>query len=567
MWPRRVDAGLGVGATGTPAGNLMSVAVKALAAAAVAVGAFFAARSAGLGYTLVRPVPYRDQINTVQEYFLWLDGNYRLSYLWSFHNEHRILTSRPLFLIDATYFDFSNRFLIASIYAGLLLITLVLAALAWKARSPARIAIAALALLGIGWSVAQYENLTNGFQTSFILVHVFAVACFFCFAQMLSVAGTARRAAWLAFACAADGLGMLSAAGGVLIGVIAIGMCLPRHLWNRFVAAFIAFHVAAAAAYFIGMPDHPGSHGASLSDMARFFLNCLGSMARTRPHHAPALLGLAMLSIGICFLVRCWRKGADRAELILLAVALLVIAESAATTAGRAGLGVEQSLSPRYATQSAIAAMALIALCWRSLPAAAARCATMIAAVLVTLLGNGELNVREAEDNIAGRDNAMFSFINGVYTPSQTNFIYSSAPIAEPLYQRLAELRKGPFALSAAIYRPPLNSITLSDRAKLPACRAHVDSASNHETWTEIAGWIDAHGWVLAYTDAGRLVGYTTSSIRRADVASALSLPQDRVGFDLFLNNQRIAGERLHLLAVTATAAIPCTIMVTPPPA
>ncbi|MBV8826483.1 MAG: hypothetical protein JO084_01675 [Bradyrhizobiaceae bacterium] len=558
-WPVRSGVVPVSAAFSTVEGDRWSSAVKALAALAIAVSALFAARSAWLGYALVRPAQFRDQINTIQEYLLWLDGQYHLAYLWSFHNEHRLLTSRLLFLIDGVYFDFSNRFLIASIYSGLLLITFIFTALALKAPTASRIAAGTLALLGIGWSVSQFENLTMGFQTQFMLVHLFAFACFFCFIEMLSAVGAWRRLAWLALACAANGLGMLSSAGGVMIGFAAIGTCLPLRAWNRFVAIFIVFHAAAAAAYFIGVPDHPGAHGAAILDMGRYFLRCLGSIARTRPH-APALLGLAMLSIAIFLSLRSLRKVADRAGLILLAVIWFVIAQAAATTVGRAGLGIEQALSSRYATQSAIFAMAIIALCWRSLPTATARCATIIAVLVATFVANDEQNVREAEDSIAARDTAMFSFINGVYAPSQIDFIYPDAPTLERVYQRLAELRKGPFALSAAVYRPPLNSVTVPDVAKLPACRAHIDSVSDHTTWTEISGWFDAHGWIFAYTDAGRLVGYTTSSIRRPEIASALSLPEDRLGFDLFLNNDRIAGERLRLIAVSPAPATPCII-------
>jgi hypothetical protein len=538
--------------------NRLTFVIKGLAAVAVAVGIFFAARSAHLGYTLLRPDQFRDQLFSVDQYARWRDGHYRFSELWAFHNEHRILTSRLLYLIDGLYFDFSNRFLIASIYAGLLMLTVASAALALKARTSSRVAIGTLALLGIGWSDAQSETLTMGFQTQFILAHLFALGCFFCIVR-ISAAGASRPLAWLALAIAADGLGMLSGATGVMIGVAAIAVCLMFQPPNRFVAAFALFHAAAAAAYFVGMPDHPGAHGAAVVDMVRYFLRCLGDIARAQqPHHAPVLLGLAMLSIGIFFCVRCWRKGADRSQMILLAVVLFVLAETAATAAGRAGLGADQALSSRYATQSAVLAMALLALCWRSLPTEMGRCATMIATIAVTLLANGEQNILEVEESIGARDSAMFSFINGVHAPSQMEFIFPDVPTVERVYQKLAELRKGPFALSAAVYRPPLNAVALLDRAKLPTCRSSIDTTSSRESWTEISGWIDAHGWIMAFTDDGRLVGYTTSSIRRPDVASSLSLPQDRVGFDLFLNNRRIAGERLHLIAVTDAPATPC---------
>jgi hypothetical protein len=542
----------------------MISAPKVLAVIAAAIGAFFAARSAYLGYTFLRPVQYWDQLGSVHLYLSLNDGNFRISFLWAFHNEHRILTSRLMYLIDAVYFDLGNRFLIASIFSGLFALTLIFASLALKARTPARVATMTLALLGIGWSIAQHETLTWGFQTAFIFPHLFALACFFCFAEMLAAVSPYSRLMWFALACVADALGMLSWAGGVFIGFAAVIISLPLRARNGLIVAFIVFHIAAMAAYVIGMPRVPGSQGATVFEMAHFFLRCLGSIARAQPH-APAIVGLILLSVSILLTVRTFRKSTCCCERILRAVILFVIFATAATAAGRAGLGMEQALASRYGTQSAILAMAVLALCWRSLPTAIPRCATMIGAVVLTVLGNGDQNVREIEDDIYARDTAMFSFINGVYPLSQTSRIYADTQLVERYYERLSELRKGPFALSAAVYRPPLNSESSFDIAKLPSCRANIDAVTHHDTWSEVGGWISAPGWILGYTDSGRLVGYTISSIRRPDVQSVLSVSYDRLGFDLFLKKDRIGGDRINLIAITETQRSPCTLGIMPP--
>jgi len=541
----------------------MTSLAKILAAIAIAVGTFFAARAAYLGYEFLRPAQFWDQLHSVGVYLAWLNGDYHVSQFWSFHNEHRILIPRLMSLIDAVYFDFSNRFLITSIYLGLFAVTLILAMLALKARTFSRITMMTMALLGIGWNIAQHENLTWGFQTAFILVYLFAFACFLCFAQMLATVSLWRQALWFALACVADALGMLSSAGGVLIGIAAPSMCLPARAWSRWVVAFIAVHLTAMGRYFIDMPSHPGSYGATLLENVQYFLYCLGSIARTRPS-AAALVGLALLSIIALLTLGALREAKGRCASILFALIVFVVIETAATTVGRAGLGVDQALSSRYATQSAILVMGVLALCWRSVSNPLGRCATIAATILVTLLANGNRNIREMEDDIGIRDSAMFSFINGVYAPNQTSKIYADTRLVEREYGKLAELRKGPFALSATVYRPPLNSLASFDIRKLPDCRAQIDATTHYDTWSEIWGWIDASGWVLAYSDSGRLIGYTTSTIRRPDVALALSLPSDRLGFDLFLNKARIGNDSVKLIALAGAQPTACVLTMKP---
>ena len=77
--------------------------------------------------------------------------------------------------------------------------------------------------------------------------------------------------------------------------------------------------------------------------------------------------------------------------------------------------------------------------------------------------------------------------------------------------------------------------------------------------WSHMWGWIAAptesigSRWILAFSNDNQLIGFTKPTTRRLDVVSALSLSQDRVGFDLFLNGRRVGPDRpmpINLVAV-----------------
>ena len=113
---------------------LVMWSLRASAALAFAAGLSVSAHSLWLGFTLARPSQTLDQISNVDHYEAYQGGNLGFFNLFDPHNEHRIPVPLLLHLVDATFFDFTNRFLLIVIYAAMALIAALLARLAIRSR-------------------------------------------------------------------------------------------------------------------------------------------------------------------------------------------------------------------------------------------------------------------------------------------------------------------------------------------------------------------------------------------------------------------------------------------------
>lgn len=426
--------------------TMRSLVFRALITVAAFTGAFFAFQSAWYGYSLVRPLLYWDQIASIDEYLVWLDGNFSWRLLVRFHNEHRIATSRILYLIDAIHFDMTNRFLIATTYCLMLALTASIVALTVVRRTPSRIVIGTIAALGLGWSIAQHQNFSWGFQTQFPLVHIFALASLVSMTQMLDEDN--HQARWFSLALVTDILGMLSFASGIFIGLCIVPIAICRRSLNRLALAFLSTHLAIVCLYLIGLPKGPVYPTPSAFDYLRYFLRTLGAAAQT--NHA-MLLGTVMLAtmVGATSLslwkVAYRQQPVEKAETILLSFAAFIIMGAVATTAGRAGMGLEQAIVSRYATPSALLLLGLLALLWR-LELRYAKMATLLAMIGLTVLTNAPSNLAKWKTTIEQRDTLMIAVVNGDYSPQVLAQIYSDIALVERDYKLLEKLKKGPFA-------------------------------------------------------------------------------------------------------------------------
>jgi hypothetical protein len=552
--------------------NLNQIYSSTAYVAALIVGVFYGVRSAYLGYYLARPVPFWDQIASAEEYFgytqgawVWLNG------LFNLHNEHRIATSRVVFLLDSTLFDMTNRLSLFVVYTGLLIVGMLIITLALQIRKPFPILIGTLAASGIIWSVSQYENLSWGFQVQFPFVHLFALLTLIFLAFAFSRPTWIR---WLILAIFADAMAIFSFSTGMLVGGAALALALWVRSLGRILFFFLLFHIGWIVVYLHGWPGRSAGAPSHIVDYLMFFVRFLGSLAR--PDLTLTVAFGAIITI-IALIMICTLTmraiivgGVDAATSTLMAMACFCLLEAAATAVGRASFGPYQAIVPRYATPSVILVLCLLAVAWRCSASLFAQVTLAICLMLLTISANRTINIREWTDRIDKQDVAALSFINGVYTADQLAEVFPrdfpDKTLVERTYRKLAELRKGPFSLSATVYRPPLNSIP-TDLSKLPACQSHIDAINEREGFIEIRGWIRQHGWVLAYARDARLVGFTLSSVRRNDVAIALSQADDRVGFDLFLSQKKLEDHPwpLQLVAVLDLDRVPCVIKVATP--
>ncbi len=165
------------------------------------------------------------------------------------HNEHRILLTKLIMLLDETVFGGSNLLNLFVIYLTQAVNAWLLIVLAWRAglRTGPEIVPAALIAVSALFTVHQYENLTWGFQTQFVIVFAAATAAFLSLARYAETGQPAKLALTI-LACA---IATSEMANGILVGFTAVAMAIALRLSRRIVAVLALSATLLLAAYLI----------------------------------------------------------------------------------------------------------------------------------------------------------------------------------------------------------------------------------------------------------------------------------------------------------------------------
>jgi len=299
-------------------------------------------------------------------------------WLWSEHNEHRLLITRLFMLLDMRFFDGRN--------ASLFIETYLFQIAAWAAvcfaverftHFPRFLRTTLEGLFGFSlFHLNQAENLTWAFQVSFILpfslatISLLAIAFFERLSRPLLVAVTLGFAPLIA---------ALNLSGGFLIGPVSIGFAVLRRIPMRYVAVISAIFAATAAAYLTGYkasdPNHKPiqvlSHG---KEIFIYLLTYLGaSWTRLLPHKERLIAAISLLGLGV--LIASAARSRNRTsplEWFCVAECALVITVAILTALARLQFGVGQAYAGRYQTPAmlywaSLGALILIA-AWRLWP-------------------------------------------------------------------------------------------------------------------------------------------------------------------------------------------------------
>jgi hypothetical protein len=518
----------------------MKALLRPFALIVISIGLIAAARSLYLGHTLARPSQILDALtSSVVIYQRIGAGQYHFADLFGLHNEHRIPLQTFLSLIDGRYFDFTNRFLLSVIYTSLASIALLIAILTGRSAAfffPA---------LGLAWGVVQYENLGWGFEVHFPLVHLFALLCFICVAVSLRSMTKPAAWGWMLLALVCDGLSVLTLSSGLIIGFAVFVLPVVMRRFNLAFVGFMVAHIAATAMYLSGeKPFLPPEVKTTAWHVVRFFLRCLGTLARDGLHapfqSGPLIAGLilfvAALGVGLLMMwnAQMEKRPAEEASAILLALISFIVLEVAAITVGRIHADPDQAIVSRYATHSVILAMALLGLYWRTF--ANFRAVTVAAAGVFIVLSNMPFSVARWRYFIADQDRAVFAVMNGVFEANDAILPLGFAnrgTIIKETHEFLRARNKGPFARSSFYLRgiPPIP----------PKCRGEV-SVSRRAENVKLSGWVAAPtlplapAWLEALSSDGKkLLGYTRPTSQRPDVKRVIASSDDMFGFELFL--------------------------------
>ena len=303
------------------------------------------------------PVPFNDQWVNLAALRDARHGGW-LRYLFSQHNEHRILFPRLVFMADLMWFQGRNALNLIAI--GLL--QAAGAACFLRAALTQRLgALGVLALsaaLAMVFSLMQWENLFWGFQVSFVAVYAAAAWAIYVYFLAAPDDGQVR---WglMAAAMALLVLATFSMANGVFAGV---AMALTGIVTRQRRAAIATAAIATAillAVYLYGYHrvEAHSPPGLALQHPGRFVFYVaiyFGNLwAPGHPGFA-ALIGLVGAAATACMLFVLTRKGAaDPVRATLFGVVLFVGMSAAVTSLGRLSFGAEQAMASRYITPTA----------------------------------------------------------------------------------------------------------------------------------------------------------------------------------------------------------------------
>lgn len=326
-----------------------------------------------IGYS---PVPYWDMWGATLNFVLTFEDA-PFNKLFAQHNEHRIVLSRLLFLLDYQLFGGTSTFLVVCNYLFALAIWIVFARCVFK-LNPTHHDPTDLWLLvfGLGawlflWS--QKVNFTWAFQSQFFLAQLLPLCAFL----SLSHAADQGRI-WGPSFLAAIGLGGLStltmANGLFVLPIMLFGALLLRMK----IAQLFSLAICAALVGFLYLSDyhHPSEHGAvratfitdpiaTLIYTFRYLGNVgvylAGSSGVIKLICTLAGFGLAVLTVLLARnAVRT--RPSDPVSCGLLLFIIFIGAGAFVTAAGRLVFGLDSAFSSRYTTPVLMAWAAMFCL-------------------------------------------------------------------------------------------------------------------------------------------------------------------------------------------------------------
>ncbi len=341
--------------TTSPASSILSYAVLLAGILTIGLALYMVVAS-------YSPLPYWDG---------WLEVEHAASggnllspaWLWERDNEHRLVIPKLFLAADLYLFQSRQIFLLASIF-GIQLLHLALLSWSMRALGGWR---GALWRTGTGlaafclFSPTQYTNFVVGFQVCFLLPQLLATVSFVTLLLYWSKSQQQPEkppSRFLVISILAAVGAVYSLASGNLLWPILILAALYLRLRRTAVLSYVFTAVVSTGLYVYHLGGS-GHHARSISSylvspltLLRYFtIFFMGSLA----HRGGYVVGFVLLvGLVVAVIVLVSHPGL-RAELSRLRIqlALMIVfwgATAVITTVGRAHLGIEQAMTPRYQT-------------------------------------------------------------------------------------------------------------------------------------------------------------------------------------------------------------------------
>jgi hypothetical protein len=411
---------------------------------------YYAINSLWLGISLTRPMPYYDQWNFVHiEYFLYVRDHLPLDMLFRQTNEHRILTTRLVLLADAIWFDMRGYLPLFVSYATLGGTAWMLSHLALQPASRLCRIVGFLILLGVAWSISQWEVLGWAYEVFFPLQHFLALGALLAMAN--AVNSGKRRYVWLAVAILCNFLTIWSSGSGLFLALPVLLLCWwLQGIKSPVFVVFLVAHLLFVFGYLVGYQSWVEHH----IPPWRLALNVLvGFLAwpfnAWRAGSVPIIGWIYLLTFAVITAVttrKAWIARYDRNLIILVAFASYIFLEGGLLAYARPYNGAEA----RHATPTILFTAAMVAILWRVLsfsPVPLLRWAAPALAVFAIVTTNHKSFEKEWRDRAAFLDETIADVRAGVYRadlmkklcPDNTQWLAGDLEL-------LRAQRAGPFA-------------------------------------------------------------------------------------------------------------------------
>jgi hypothetical protein len=466
-----------------------------------------------------------------------------LSWLYSQHNEHRILFPRLIFLIDAWLFKADNTFNYFCNLAIPMLLALLVTAVAARelSRLSERIWVGG-AVFTLLLSAMQWENFAWGFQVQFFLVELAAVASF----AAIALGEPKPWKAAAAILC--ETVAVYSLSSGIIVPVIVIGLAvwLRRPKAQLIVLTVAAIALAASYLHGYATPDghsDPWQFHHRLGAIAAYVAASIGNpfgrlvkpsgwMAQLPWAQAGGGVGICLLGLAAAMLLR--RRPSIRGDqAIFLATAAYGVGTALLMALGRVGFGQEYALSARYSSPallfwSVLGVIGFIAVV-RRYPRRRLMAMGVGLGCLAPVVAAQPRFAGEGVQWVLTRQEATTALLADVTDQVAFGRIYPSVP---RLLALAPELRSRHLSIYSETWSrwldtPLAQHVRIGDRG---GCRGVLDAVTplpgaEPPAWRAV-GWVwddarDAAPRKIVLTDAtGRVVGYGLSGFtpRSADM-------------------------------------------------
>ena len=481
--------------------------------------------------------------------------------LFEQHNEHRIVLTRLLFLLEYKVFGGSSLFLIVVNY----LCAIAICTTFWRSlivinrdRTPKlHVAVAGLLLTAWLFLWAQHENLTWAFQSQFFLAQL--VPLFACLALGRAILENSPFGLWFLIAVVAGFVSLGTMANGVAaLPLLAVGAAVFRMGWVRFGILTVAA-VFSVALYFNGYHSISG-HG-SLSEslltdpigLLAFVFRYLGSpfyyiFGMNRVAHLIAILAgasMVFVAAGICLQVLRGRRLHHVSSGLLLFI-VFVGFTAFVTAGGRLMIGDNVAFASRYTTPALMAWAAMFCIVSPSVLTAfreqgSERFASLsiVAAFSLFILKYQFAALFPSTDTLHIRNVAALAAELNIPDSAYILQIYPDTSAVLEIANKATANDLGVFGLK------PYKGLRerISERVNtgdLRLCAGNIDRA---EVIESNGAYLRVHGWQFDHDsrraekslriidDDGRLVGFAFTGKYRPDLKAAIGRKAAKAGF------------------------------------